>query len=71
MRNMKTMYRESNNSEDLGAEYTLDLLAKFQLSNDELLKVFDYCKQKDILPLCTPFDEKKFSLLGKLWYRWL
>ncbi|MFL2601076.1 MAG: N-acetylneuraminate synthase family protein [Flavobacteriaceae bacterium] len=63
MRNMKTMYRRSNNSEDLGAEYTLDLLAKFQLSNDELLKIFDYCKQKNILPLCTPFDEKSLIYL--------
>ena len=50
MRNMKTMYGNQI-IVDLGAEYTLDLLAKFQLSNDELLKVFDYCKQKDILPL--------------------
>ena len=52
MRNMKTMYRRSNNSEDLGRIY-FDLLAKFQLSNDELLKIFDYCKQK-ISCLCVP-----------------
>jgi sialic acid synthase SpsE/endonuclease IV len=44
------------NSEDLGAEYTLDLLSKFQLENNDLFKVFDYCKEKGILPLCTPFD---------------
>ena len=52
----KALYRSNNNSEDLGAEYTLDLLSKFQLENDDLFKVFDYCKEKGILPLCTPFD---------------
>ena len=53
MRNMKTMY-ESNNSEDLGAEYT-GLLLNF--NNDELLKVFDYCKQRTSCHY-APFDEK-------------
>ena len=51
----KNLYNLKN-SEDLGAEYTLDLLSKFQLENNDLFKVFDYCKEKDILPLCTPFD---------------
>ncbi len=51
----KNLYN-TKNSEDLGTEYTLDLLSKFQLKNNELFKVFDYCKEKGILPLCTPFD---------------
>ena len=58
----KTLYR-NNNSEDLGAEYTLDLLSKFQLENNDLFKVFDYCKVKGILPLCTPFDLESLSQL--------
>ena len=31
-------------------------MEKFQLPNDELLQVFDYCKEINIIPLCTPFD---------------
>jgi len=60
MRNVKKMYRNygksSDASADLGAQYTLDLLSKYQLSNDELFEVFDYCRAKGILPLCTPWD---------------
>ncbi len=63
MRNMGALYRDSNGGEDLGAEYTLDLFAKFQLSNKELFKAFDYCKKKNILPLCTPFDEESLIQL--------
>ena len=66
MRDMETMYRNSGHagsSEDLGAEYTLDLLARFQLSNDELFQAFDHCKKMNILPLCTPFDESSLNAL--------
>lgn len=70
MRQMDKMYRKKdrhkeNNDEDLGAEYTLDLLSRFQLSNAELFEVFDYCKTVGILPLCTPFDEESLALLEK------
>ena len=50
-------------SEDLGSQYTLDLLSRFQLSPQEMFAAFDYCKERDILPLCTPWDEKSLSLL--------
>lgn len=59
MRDVSSLYQlsdESNNSADLGAEYTLDLLAKFQLTNQQLFDVFDYCKSKGLPPLCTPWD---------------
>lgn len=60
MRNVSKLYRNSGSSTDesadLGAQYTLDLLAKFQLTDDELFEVFDYCKAKGTLPLCTPWD---------------
>ena len=61
----KNLYRTDNNSEDLGSEYTLDLLSKFQLKKEELFKVFDYCKKKGILPLCTPFDLESLNILEK------
>lgn len=60
MRNVSKLYRNSGLSDDasadLGAQYTLDLLSKFQLSDEELFEVFDYCKSKGIMPLCTPWD---------------
>lgn len=60
MRDLSSLYsNQGKNGEakyDLGSQYTLDLLNKFQLSNDKLCQVFDYCKQRGILPLCTPWD---------------
>jgi sialic acid synthase SpsE/sugar phosphate isomerase/epimerase len=67
MRDMSTMYQKdasgNDASEDLGAQYTLDLLSKFQLSNEELFKIFDYCKHRGILPLCTPWDMASLKAL--------
>ena len=65
MRNMQTMYRNNHKDEDLGAEYTLDLLSKFQLKKTDLFKAFDYCKKKNIIPLCTPFDHESLIELEK------
>jgi sialic acid synthase SpsE/sugar phosphate isomerase/epimerase len=60
LRDMAALYANSGNasdvSEDLGSQYTLDLLSRFQLSRDDLFRVFDYCQQKGIMPLCTPWD---------------
>lgn len=67
MRDISTLYsNEGKNGEagyDLGSQYTLDLLNKFQLSNDQLCQVFDYCKHRGILPLCTPWDMKSIQVL--------
>jgi sialic acid synthase SpsE/sugar phosphate isomerase/epimerase len=42
--------------EDLGTQYTLDLLSKNSLTKDELFEIFDYCKKQGGFPLCTPWD---------------
>ena len=66
MRNMDSIYSaeaEVGSSSDLGAEYTMDLLKKFQLTNSELIDVFDYCKSKDLMPLCTPWDLASLLIL--------
>ncbi len=67
MRQMHQLYAgfESgvSHGENLGAEYTLDLLSRFQLSNDELFKIFDYCKSMGVEPLCTPWDSESLGLL--------
>ena len=76
MRNLQSLYRNAGNPndarEDLGAQYTLDLLARFQLSPDEMCAAFDYCKAQGILPLCTPWDVESLRLLeqyGMLGYK--
>ncbi|MBT4959351.1 MAG: CBS domain-containing protein, partial [Flavobacteriaceae bacterium] len=60
MRNLNTLYRNNSKSssenEDLGSQYVLSLLEKFQLSNSDLFRVFDYASKKNILPLCTAWD---------------
>lgn len=67
MRNMQSLYRNQGNAndaqEDLSTQYTLDLLSKFQLKPVEMFEAFDYCKQKGILPLCTPWDVESLNLL--------
>ena len=47
MRNMSSVYRKKSlakQGEDLGTEYVLDLLERFQLSEDEHKKVAEYCR---------------------------
>lgn len=60
MRNLKSLYRNSSKSnsenEDLGSQYVLGLLEKYQLSNSNLFRIFDYASKKNILPLCTAWD---------------
>ena len=67
MRDMECLYWNSgqsdDNREDLGSQYTLDLLSRFQLSNEELFDIFDYCKEIGIMPLCTPWDKNSFVRL--------
>jgi sialic acid synthase SpsE/sugar phosphate isomerase/epimerase len=67
LRDLDSLYKNKGNandaSEDLGSQYTLDLLSKFQLSTKEMVEVFDYCKEKGILPLCTPWDQASLEVL--------
>lgn len=66
MRDLSSLYKAGNNKDDeadLGAQYTFDLLKKFQLKNEELIEVFDYCKSLDLTPLCTPWDLESLKIL--------
>lgn len=67
MRDLSSLYSNQGKvgeaTYDIGSQYTLDILNKFQLSNDELFQVFDYCTSKGILPLCTPWDLVSLSAL--------
>jgi sialic acid synthase SpsE/sugar phosphate isomerase/epimerase len=67
MRHMKSLYRttanKNNDNEDLGSQYVLDLLNQFQLTDQQLFEVFDYCKAQDIIPMCTPWDMSSLTAL--------
>jgi N-acetylneuraminate synthase len=76
MRNLKTLYHNAGDAEDasenLGSQYTLDLLSRFQLSVEEMFEAFDYCKDRGIIPLCTPWDLDSVAVLedyGMLAYK--
>jgi N-acetylneuraminate synthase len=60
MRDMDSLYREPNgigiSAEDLGSQYVLDLVSRFQLSIEEMYQLFDLSKQVGLIPLCTPWD---------------
>ena len=66
MRNMSSVYRKKSlakKGEDLGTEYVLDLLERFELSLDDHLKISQYCIKKGILYMCTPWDIDSISTL--------
>ena len=69
MRDMGRLYSNSGKSSDmasdLGTQYTLDLLERFQLSDDELFRCFDYSASKGLVPLCTPWDDTSLQKLNK------
>ena len=69
MRDMGSLYRNSGTAgdhrEDLGPQYTLDLLDKFSLTVEEMVRLFDYCRAVGILPLCTPWDLASARILDE------
>ena len=69
MRDLAQLYRNSgvrgDAREDLGPQYTLDLLARFSLTPDEMIEIFDYCRSVGILALCTPWDPSSAAFLAE------
>lgn len=69
MRHLDEVYRKRSlikDGEDLGTEYILDLLSRFELSEDEHRRLSEYCGYKKILYLCTPWDSASVDFLEKL-----
>ena len=67
LRDMKTLYRTtSNDVEDLGVEYTKDLLFKYELPAEDHFKLAACCKSVGIEYMCTPWDEKSVDLLEEI-----
>ena len=66
MRNLNEVYRKKTlkgDGEDLGTEYIIDLLHRFELSQKNHRKLFNYCLDKKIIYMCTPWDKKSVSIL--------
>lgn len=67
LRDLESLYRNAgqalDTNEDLGTQYTLDLLSRFSLTSDELFTAFDRCRERGIIPLCTPWDARSVEVL--------
>ena len=64
MRQMDNLYRKSvNDSEDLGAEYTLDLLERTKLSNKDIFSLMAHATSLGLQAFCTPWDQASAKLL--------
>ncbi len=66
MRNLNEVYRQKSlnkSGDDLGTEYVIDLLNRFELSAEEHKEISDYCSSKDIKYLCTPWDKESLKTL--------
>ena len=67
LRNRAALYRskaDGSRAEDLGVEYIQDLLDKVELSLEEHRELRSYCARKDIVYLCTPWDEASVDALA-------
>ncbi len=69
MRDLGSLYsnrgKAGDKREDLGSQYTLDLLNKFNLTPEQMFEVFDYCKSRNILAFCTPWDLQSLEHLKR------
>jgi len=65
LRNMNELYGTGieEDAENLGSQYTLDLLKRFQLSNQDLMEALNYAKSIGLVPLCTPWDASSVDVL--------
>lgn len=66
MRHLDQVYRQrslTKSGDDLGTEYVIDLLNRFELSIEEHRKLSEYCAQSGVLYLCTPWDSKSVDVL--------
>ena len=69
MRHLKDVYRARSlkrDGEDLGTEYVLDLLERFELTIEEHRELAEYCENNGVLYLCTPWDSSSVDILETL-----
>tara|TARA_B110000008_G_scaffold257515_1_gene275741 strand:+ start:2677 stop:4572 length:1896 start_codon:yes stop_codon:yes gene_type:complete len=70
MRTMADLYRTSslgNDGNDLGTEYILDLLEKYELTSEQHIEIKNYCESVlEVDYLCTPWDISSARFLNKM-----
>tara|TARA_Y100000768_G_scaffold388831_1_gene387653 strand:+ start:5567 stop:7450 length:1884 start_codon:yes stop_codon:yes gene_type:complete len=69
LRHIDEVYRSKSikkSGEDLGTEYVIDLLRKFELPVQDHFRLNDYCKSKGITYLCTPWDSSSVDVLEEI-----
>ena len=67
LRDLDALYRQrgaATAGEDLGVQYTLDLLRRFSLPAEQLFEVFDHARSTGVEVMCTPWDEPSVSALA-------
>lgn len=69
-RNLESLYREealkNPNSESQGFEILLAELKEIELSKEDYIDIVNYCKEKKITFLCTPWDTPSVDFLEQL-----
>ena len=66
MRHLNEVYRQRSlrkSGDDLGTEYVIDLLNRFELSVDQHQRLSEYCSQSGLPYRCTPWDGKSVEVL--------
>ena len=66
MRHINEVYRKKSllkSGEDLGTEYIIDLLNRFELSVEQHKKLSEYCNEIGIYYMCTPWDLTSIEVL--------
>ena len=69
IRFIEEVYRQKSlekGGEDLGTEYVVDLLNRFELTKEDHKRLAKYCHDQDILYLCTPWDHKGVNFLEEI-----
>lgn len=67
LRNREELYRKApgeEGSEDLGVEYIQDLLNKVELTREQHGELREYCRQRGVIYMCTPWDESSVDVLA-------
>ena len=69
MRNLKSLYVDAvgkGPEGDLSTQYTLDLLRKFELTNDQYAQLAQYTAKKGLIFMCTPWDRHSVDVLESM-----
>ncbi len=66
MRHLRSIYRDRTlrgAGDDLGTEYVLDLLRRFELPPEQHRMLAAHCAEKGIIYMCTPWDDQSVAAL--------